>query len=251
MSDALAVELPAERLAKAVDVMQTTAHESVLRFGREGLSSSMVDPANVLMVVVDLDAEAFTRVGDGKFPAGVNLDTIADHLDFGGPEDSAVLEYDEETRKLHIEVGDAYDAEMALIDPDSIRDEPDIPDLELPNEVIVTGRAIKRAIKAADLVSDHVHIRGDVDEGVWFEAQGDTDENRYRFDGDEIRHADVSETATSILSLEYLKDVKKEIPSDAEVRLRFGEDFPVKLNYAFADGHGSVEHMQAPRIQQD
>jgi len=249
MSDALAVELPAERLAKAVDVMQTTAHESVLRFGREGLSSSMVDSANVLMVAVDLDAEAFTRVGDGKFPAGINLDKISENLNFGGPEDAAVLEYDEETRKMHIEVGEGYDAEMALIDPDSIRNEPDIPDLELSNEVIVTGRAIKRGIKAADLVSDHVHVRGDVDEGVWFEAQGDTDENRYRFTGDEVRHANVTETATSIFSLDYLKDVKKEIPSDAEVRLRFGDEFPIKLNYAFADGHGSVEHMLAPRIQ--
>lgn len=256
MSDALRVELPAHRLEKLLSVVYTTADECVLTFGREGLSTRMADPATVMMVSTSLDAEAFTTLGDGQFPAGVNVEALIDHLGFAESDDDlAVLEYDEESRKVDLRVGERYDTKMALIDPDAIRAEPDIPDLEdsLVNEVVVPGRQLSNAIKAADLQSDHVAIKADLDaeHPVRLYAKGDTDATRYKFTDEDVIRADVQESAYSVLSVPYLKEMKAEIPADAEVRIRFGHEFPVKFDYEFADGHGDVLQMIAPRITDD
>jgi len=68
-----------------------------------------------------------------------------------------------------------------LIDPDSIRREPEIPeDLDLDANVTVAFEDLKRGITAADMVSDHVRFRtGTSDDGkiaCYIEAEGDTDD---------------------------------------------------------------------------
>jgi proliferating cell nuclear antigen len=45
--------------------------------------------------------------------------------------------------------------------------------------------------------------------------------------------------------------MNKAIPSDAEVRMELGEEFPVKLHFDFAEAEGTVTYMLAPRIQSD
>ena len=57
--------------------------------------------------------------------------------------------------------------------------------------------------------------------------------------------------ADSLFSLDYLKDMNKAIPSDAEVTIELGEEFPVKLHYQIAEGMGNITYMLAPRIQSD
>jgi proliferating cell nuclear antigen len=141
---------------------------------------------------------------------------------------------------------------LALIDPDSIRQEPDIPDLDLPAEIIVEGQQLDRGIKAADMVSDHIRLRVDEDEPAFYvEAEGDTDDVDLRLGEGDLISLDTSGPADSLFSLDYLKDMNKAIPKDAEVRVELGEEFPVKLHYTFAEGLGEVTFMLAPRIQSD
>jgi len=86
------------------------------------------------------------------------------------------LELDEETRKLHIQI-DGLEYTLALIDPDSIRQEPDIPDLDLPAEVVLEGKDVNRSVTAADMVSDHIALGVDkTDEFFYANAEGDTDD---------------------------------------------------------------------------
>jgi proliferating cell nuclear antigen len=160
------------------------------------------------------------------------------------------LELDEETRKLHIEI-DGLSYTLALIDPDSIRQEPDIPDLDLAAEIVVEGAQIDRGIKAADMVSDHIRLRVDeADEIFYIEAEGDTDDVDLALTREDLI-ALTAGPADSLFSLDYLKDMNKAIASDAEVTIELGEEFPVKLHYGFAEGLGQVTFMLAPRIQSD
>ena len=57
--------------------------------------------------------------------------------------------------------------------------------------------------------------------------------------------------ARSLFSLDYLNDMNKAIPSDAEVTTELGEEFPVKMHFDFAEGDGHATFMLAPRIQSD
>ncbi|MFC7135730.1 DNA polymerase sliding clamp [Halobaculum litoreum] len=240
----------ASTLRDALDSVSVLVDECKIRLNEDELAIRAVDPANVGMVDLTLEAAAFESYEADGGVIGVNLNRLEDIAGMANSGDLVQLELDEETRKLHIQI-DGLSYTLALIDPDSIRQEPDIPDLDLPAEIVVEGAQIDRGIKAADMVSDHIRLRVDgAEEAFFIEAEGDTDDVDLRLDREDLIDLQ-SGPADSLFSLDYLKDMNKAIPSDAEVRVELGEEFPVKLHYEFAEGMGQVTYMLAPRIQSD
>ncbi|ELZ41353.1 DNA polymerase sliding clamp [Halorubrum californiense DSM 19288] len=234
----------------ALDSVSVLVDECKIRLNEEELSIRAVDPANVGMVDLTLEAAAFESYDADGGVIGVNLARLEDIAGMANSGDLIHLELDEETRKLHIEI-DGLSYTLALIDPDSIRQEPDIPDLDLASDIVVEGAQLDRGIKAADMVSDHIRLRVDeTDEAFFIEAEGDTDDVNLKLDREDLI-ALTAGPADSLFSLDYLKDMNKAIPSDAEVTVELGEEFPVKLHYGFAEGLGNVTFMLAPRIQSD
>ena len=234
----------------ALDSVSVLVDECKIRLNEEELSIRAVDPANVGMVDLTLEAAAFESYEADGGVIGVNLARLEDIAGMANSGDLIHLELNEETRKLHIEI-DGLSYTLALIDPDSIRQEPDIPDLDLAAEIVVEGAQVGRGITAADMVSDHIRLRVDEsDEAFYIEAEGDTDDVDLELTREDLI-ALTAGPADSLFSLDYLKDMNKAIPSDAEVTVELGEEFPVKLHYGFAEGLGNVTFMLAPRIQSD
>ncbi|MFD1685260.1 DNA polymerase sliding clamp [Halobellus litoreus] len=240
----------ASTLQDALDSVSVLVDECKIRLNEDELSIRAVDPANVGMVDLSLDAAAFESYEADGGVIGVNLAKLEDFVGMASGDELVELELDEETRKLNIRM-DGLSSTLALIDPDSIRQEPDIPDLDLAAEIVLEGAQLDRGIKAADMVSDHVRLRVDADdEAFHIEAEGDTDDVDFELDADDLI-ALTAGTADSLFSLDYLKDMNKAIPKDAEVTVELGEEFPVKIHYAVAEGQGNVTYMLAPRIQSD
>jgi proliferating cell nuclear antigen len=240
----------ASTLRSALDSVSVLVDECKIRLNEEEMAIRAVDPANVGMVDLELDAAAFESYEADGGVIGVDLTKLENYVGMANSDQLVHLELDEETRKLHIQI-DELSWTLALIDPDSIRQEPDIPDLDLPAEIVLEGAQLDRGIKAADMVSDHIRLRVDEGEETFhIEAEGDTDDVDLDLDADDLIDLSAG-PADSLFSLDYLKDMNKAIPGDAEVRVELGEEFPVKLHYDFAEGLGNVTFMLAPRIQSD
>mgnify|MGYP006285725349 FL=1 len=240
----------AETLKDALDSVSVLVDECKIRLEEEEFAIRAVDPANVGMVDLSLAAAAFESYEADGGVIGVNLGRLEDIAGMANSGDLIHLELDEETRKLHIQI-DGLSYTLALIDPDSIRQEPDIPDLDLPAEIVLEGSQLGRGITAADMVSDHIALRVDPDEEAFYiEAEGDTDDVDLKLDSDDLIDLTPG-AADSLFSLDYLKDMNKAIPNATEVTAELGEEFPVKLHYEFAEGLGQVTYMLAPRIQSE
>ena len=80
-------------------------------------------------------------------------------------------------------------------------------------------------------------------------AMGDTDDVRVTVDAEECERHDTSESVRSLFSLDYLDDMTG--PMAGDVTVRVGDEFPVKMHWSYAEGHGEVTMMLAPRIQSD
>ncbi|WP_435078507.1 DNA polymerase sliding clamp [Halococcus sp. AFM35] len=237
-------------LGTALDSVSVLVEECKLHLNDDEIAIRAVDPANVGMVDLTLSADAFESYEADGGVIGVNLSRLQDIAGMAGSDDLVHLELDEETRKLHISI-DGLEYTLALIDPDSIRQEPDIPDLDLPAKIVLEGRDIDRAVTAADMVSDHIALGVDEDaEQFYVDAEGDTDDVHFELDTEDLIDLTPG-PAHSLFSLDYLKDMNKAIPGDAEVTIDLGEEFPVKLHFAVAETEGSVTYMLAPRIQSD
>ena len=247
--------------AEFFEQFDALAEEMKLHLDSGGLFGIVVDPASVAMCRDSLDREAFNHYSASGGVIGLNISRILDILGMGNNEDLVELELDTETRKLHIQV-DGLSYTLALIDPDSIRKEPEIPeDLDLPATMTVAVADLKRGIKAADMVSDHIRFRtGTSDDGklaAYIEAEGDTDDVDLELTHEELVSIDASpDDGDSLFSLDYLKDIRKPIPNDAEVRVELGEEHPIKLHYGHTEMDedalaGDCTVMLAPRISSD
>jgi len=250
MTDQSAI-IQQDRLDDYLGAVKTLVEEAKLHFEEDGVRITAVDPANVGMIDTTLAADGFESFDFAPGGViGINISRLRDMLSIGDSGDLVELELDEETRKLHVRI-DGFEGTMATIDPDSIRQEPDLPDLDLPAEIVMEGKAIDRGVTAADMVSDHIALGVDTDaEAFYVDAEGDTDDVHFELDRDDLIDLTVGD-AESLFSLDYLKDMNKAISKDAEVTMRLGEEFPVKMHFDFAEGDGNVTYMLAPRIQSD
>jgi len=241
----------ASTLKDAIDGVGVLVDECKIRTSPEGLQIRAVDPANVGMVDLTLSAPAFESLKTDTGILGISWDRFEKVIGLANNGDLVHLNYDHQTRKLNVEIsGLSYT--LALIDPDSIRQEPEIPDLNLPAEVTVEGSQIARGVKAADMVSDHIRLSvDDVNQTFSFSAEGDTDDVDLELDADTLVALSSAAPADSLFSLDYLKDMNKAIPKTAEVTMELGEEFPIKLHFDFADSYGQTTFMLAPRIQSD
>jgi len=250
MTVSLAVD--SDILSEALAPVSTIVDEAIVSATEDGLRVRAVDPANVAMVDMELAAGACASYQADGQELGLDLERLESVIGMADSGDVVHLELDEDTNKLDIAI-EGLDFTMALLDPDSIRQRPDIPELDLPGTFVVEGRDIGRAITAADLCSDHIGIEA-VDESLCrVEAEGDTDDVVVRFDGDDLISGqfDGDDAVSSLFSLEYLSDMAGPIGSDTPVSLLVGEEMPAKLKYSRADGDVSVLHMLAPRIKQE
>src|SRR6056297_3305200 len=240
----------AETLTSALDSVSVLVDECKIHLEEDGLEIRAVDPANVGMVDLRLDAAAFESYETDGGLIGVNLSRLEDIAGMADAGQLVHLDLDEETRKLHISI-DGLEYTLALIDPDSIREEPDLPDLDLAANIVIEGRDIDRAVTAADMVSDHIELGVDESREVFYvRAQGDTDDVNLELDAGDLIDL-VAGEAESLFSLDYLKDMNKAIPKDAEIEMELGEEFPVKMHFDIAEGDGTVTYMLAPRIQSE
>jgi len=240
----------ADTLRTTLDSVSVLVDECKIHLEDDGLEIRAVDPANVGMVDLELSATAFESYETDGGVIGVNLSRLEDIAGMADSDQLVHLELDEETRKLHIAI-DGLEYTLALIDPDSIRQEPDLPDLDLAAEIVIEGRDIDRAVTAADMVSDHIALGVDADaEQFYVDAAGDTDDVHLELGPEDLIDLTAG-TAHSLFSLDYLQDMNKAIPKDAEVRMELGEEFPVKMHFDIAEGDGQVTYMLAPRIQSD
>jgi len=238
----------AETLQSTLDSVGVLVDECKIHLDETGIEIRAVDPANVGMVDLSLSAEAFESYEADGGLIGVNLVRLQDIAGMADSGQLVELELDEETRKLHISI-DGLEYTLALIDPESIREEPDLPELDLSSTIVIEGRDIDRAVTAADMVSDHIELGVDEgDEVFYVKAEGDTDDVHLELDSEDLIDLVVGE-ASSLFSLDYLQDMNKAIPKDAEVTMELGEEFPVKLHFDIAEGEGNVTYMLAPRIQ--
>ncbi|GAA0264248.1 DNA polymerase sliding clamp [Halobacterium noricense] len=240
----------ADTLRETLDSVSVLVDECKIHLDEDGFSIRAVDPANVGMVDLDLGAAAFESYEADGGIIGVNLSRLEDIAGMADTDQLVQLELDEETRKLHIQI-DGLEYTLALIDPDSIRQEPDIPDLDLSANVVIEGADIDRSVRAADMVSDHIALGVDAaDELFYVDAEGDTDDVHLELTRDDLIDLEAGD-AHSLFSLDYLKDMNKAIPKDAEVELELGDEYPVKIHFDIAEAQGHVTYMLAPRIQSD
>ncbi len=257
-------EISPDSLIKALEPVTTLVDEAKLHVTDDGIYTKAVDPANVGMVEMNISSDEFgtLKIPDDKdeLLLGVNLkrftrqvqDINDEPVDTDDVEQTLHIELNESTRRITMwATPGSMEFTLSPLDPDSIRQEPDIPDMELPGRVELKSTYFTHAVKTAENYGDHITVGMDGEEDIFkMQAEGDTDDWEARLNRDHSS-VDALETATvtSMFSLDYFKDIRKGLQDDIVVAMELGQEFPIRMMFDFLDSNVSVTYMIAPRIE--
>lgn len=240
--------IDANLLKDSIESLSVLVDEARFRISPEGIAVRAVDPANVAMVSFDLPASAFDSFEADDSEIGMDLTKVTDILSVVDKNENILMELDDLSQKILIRAG-GLSYTISLLDPSTIRAEPKIPQLELAADVVLNGMDLRKAVKAAEKISDHMllGVEGDV---FFMEAEGDTDRVRLEMARDQLIDLKPGD-ARSLFSLDYLSDIAKPASKSNEVTLSLGQDFPIKINFSIPNSDGKVGYLLAPRIESD
>jgi len=237
-------------LSDYIETYTALVDEAAFEFGPDGITGEPVDPANVGMINQTLHPAAFESYSSEEFTIGFNLNRFQDYAD-SIRSDLVELEFDEETSRFTFS-GEETTLTMAAINPDSIRNGQDINDLDLEHvaDVTLDAPAFTHAIDIVDLVTDHFRLTADPggDRPLVASGDGDMDDAEVAFDSSIQEGSTIDAQAESLISIDYLKDLKPVLPSDANLRVQVGNEMPVRIDYEYLDGNAEATFLIAPRI---
>jgi len=244
-------EIRADTLKGLVNVISTLIDEVKFTISPEGMTLRAVDPAHVAMIELNIESGAFESYAADQTEIGLDLDKVKDVLKLSSSGDIISMEQDEGYGRLIFRVGNIT-RRMNLVDTSSMND-PKVPQLELSANIEVPVSELQRGIKASENISDHIALTITAD---YFElaCEGDTDSVNLKLDKSQLTSLTVSDGAPkycSLFPLDYFSNLIKAVPSDATVKIDLDNDYPVMLNFALAEGKGSVKYLLAPRIESE
>jgi proliferating cell nuclear antigen len=245
--------IEANDLQQLLDIVMAVVEECRVHLGKDALYIRAVDPANVAMTDIAVSPDAFETYESSGGTIGLNLKRLNEVLGLASKGDLIQFTLDPQTNKLAITI-DAIDVTLALIDPQTIRHEPELPELDLPATVVIEGREIDRAVKAADMVADHLRVGVDPTTGCFHtEASGDTDDVRLEIDRADCETFETSttETVESVYSLDYLKELRKPLLDDAPIRIELDTEFPLDLTFDAVEETIDGRFLLAPRLESE
>lgn len=225
--------------------------ELKLQVTEDGLEYSVVDPANVAQVHLEAPASEFDTYDVDETTIGINLGQVRRALRAGRKRNADTITMSYTNERMTTTVHRDYDGTaMSLqnsfktIDPDTIREMPDMPELELPASATVPRSLFNDTVSAVDEVANHFHVR-DTDGDLVVGGEGDTDDCT-------VVVEDVVEGsgADTMLSLDYFKSAVKAFKAVGmdEVTMTLGEDMPAFVEWKTESMSG--EWIQAPRIRE-
>jgi proliferating cell nuclear antigen len=244
-----------------LNAISRVVDEAKVHIDEDGLSVRAVDPANVFMGDVTLQAGAFESYDlSEESTIGVPLGNLQSAVRRArkGSDDELTLSVQQ--RRLTATVARGYEntdvvsqSTMDLIDPDSIRQEPDIPELD---------RDVSLSIDAGAFTDALSYAVGGPSEQVWFKTQqvnqhatalylsGETD---VMSESVAISDVDTDATCEAVYSYDYMKQVLGGI-GDVEpetITVLFDDEFPITVGMESEDRPFKAQYFLAPRVQSD
>jgi proliferating cell nuclear antigen len=241
-------KLKADVLKDVIKVVSTLVDEVKLNVAKDGISLKAVDPAHVAMVDLRLGKDAFEELEATPGELGVDIDKVKEVLALAKAGDMVDINHDEEHNKLvfHIE---NITRHMSLVDTMGMSD-PKMPTLNLPAKVKVAAAELIQGIKASESISNHIALSASPD-GFELSSQGDTDSVSLKLRKDLLLSLECTEPVHSLFSLDYFSNMIRSVPPSGVVALAIGQDYPARMEFEFAEGHGKVTYLLAPRIENE
>lgn len=230
-----------------VDILTVLVDEAKFNFKEDHLELRVVDISLVAMIRMEVDSAAFEAWECDETEIAIELSKLKELISLAGSGDLLEMGYDENDGRLNIQVGE-IDRVIRPLDRSAMM-EPRVPDIDMDARASLSGAKLSRALRAARQVGDLVTFSLD-SQRFNVHVAGDTDSVNVSYQAGEMQELVCETPVKSQYSLNYLEPLAKRIEGIVDtVDVHFGENYPLKLTFNFAEGAGRCIYFLAPRIE--
>jgi hypothetical protein len=163
------------------------------------------------------------------------------------------MKYDDNTGQLHLDMGDKNYYTVRCLDKETMTP-PQMPDMAFPVEVVVKDLEVKKLLLSMNkqrTVGDLVEFSTGED-GFALNTRGSCSNWVSIFDA-EVKVKGVDTELVSQYSLTYILPLLRQWKAAKEIKIEFGDRFPLKLSANTDVGGHVIESMAflAPRVEND
>ncbi len=239
-------------LKESINIISEFVNEVTLKIDSDKIEVTAIDPANVAMIDFKLLSSAFAEYEiEAPTSLSVNLERFKAILKRAKPSDSISISLDEARNRLKINlIGEnKRDFTLALLNIEE--SEQRIPSLTFPVQIMTQTFRFDEAIEDMDVIAESVALVAEQDK---FMVKSESNVHDAKV---EIRQSEEttisSETDGKVISkysIEYLKKMIKGSKLAENVVIKFGEDYPLKIEYKVMDKL-LLGFILAPRVNND
>lgn len=230
--------------------LMIVVEEININIDEKGISAKAVDVANVSMIASTIKREAFDNyeLNVSQLKLGLDLLKIYDILSFSNKNCIINIAVDITTQKLTISFENLFYS-TSLLDPSTIRDDPNIPNISFTNKCCIRGSDLKKSLKIAERVNDHIILELK-DEKLYIISKNETDNINLVLESKILENVS-SSVISSIYSIDYLLNLTKTIWKIDKIILSIGQDYPLLATFNLSKNSGSTIYFLAPRIESE
>ena len=267
------------------NIMGSIVYEFRLVITPRGWNVAAVDPANVVLINIDLPKDNFmnyefgetdnwtsnidrhpTGIMEEELKVGIDVDTIKQFLggmyeeeilieeELNSPVEFILSKSDKYNNRYELQLKQGMFSRTILLLPESeIRRSPKKLILYLDYKLQLKTLEVQRIVKKALKVSDYIRFGFEREEGSVIFTASTVDGNDLPWDATKQLHGwqalrdEARDSSSSLFSLDYLCDIVEKIPSET-VWLHIGHDNPCILSFKIGRT-GTIEYKIAPRVE--
>jgi proliferating cell nuclear antigen len=228
---------PFRNLVKALSVI---VEEGTFNIDEAHMKLLAMDPSHVAMVDFELPSEFFDKYScEGEPRLSFNIGEFLKFLDRVDRDEHVAIKLDEEGARLTIRCksgGHTRRFAMPILEP--LDEEVPQPNIFFKASARILTQSLRRSIRDASLVSEHVRIEVQKD-ALTISATGDMGEalSEWRKDSDELLELKTEEESKATFTLSYLQDIVNAVSASSEVAtIELLTDMPIKMDFELPQG---------------
>jgi proliferating cell nuclear antigen len=217
--------------------------ECRVRLNKDGIEARAVDAANVALVTAKMPKGAFEVYKEETGVLGFDLPKLKTAA---GLMKAGILEIEQDGKgKLQITDGKTRYSN-ALLDVNTVRKDPNMPDITLPASIQISAKELQEAISAMGKIGDKIRfsLQGKV---LTLTTEGDTDLLVKEIEGEAVRTTE--KPAMSQFSTDYLKEISRVFRDAEKATVSMNTDHPIRIECVVDSIN--LEYLVAPRIEQE
>jgi len=228
---------PFRSLVKALGVI---VEEGTFQMNEAQIKLLAMDPSHVAMVDFELPGEFFDQYRcEGEPRLSVNIREFLKFLDRVDRDEQVKIVLDQDKARLRIQCkrgGHTRRFEMPILEP--LDEEVPQPKIFFKAKARILTDALRKAIRDADLVSEHVKVEAGGDT-FRISAMGDMGSaiSEWERDSDDLLDLKMEEDSAATFTLSYLQDIANAAGANSEVAtLELSTDMPIKMEFEIPQG---------------